>query len=402
MDKRVYYGEYSLKHWIDLILKENIVLPWYQRSFVWDKGQIENLIKTLDNNQFIPPIIIGAVRKNGEWENYILDGQQRLTSILFAKFNKYIDTKEYISQKPNTEIVQIADDLSDTEDDVIDEKIKMINWSFSEIIKNKQIDSNELDNPFYKKLLENNKDEKWFREHFLGFAYIKPSNNVNDEDQSKFYSDIFRNINIGGTKLTRLETRKSLYFLKEDLKNFFVPEFLNSIKIETSSKESGLIDFIKYLSILSQYIGNNSTLLKYGGRDWEKNENYYQKYIMAVVDNNSHNELRFDVSYPTIPYNNVRIENLKNKISQFEIPKSFTSIIEMDMYFFGLVNEIVFLDNQLDERKKEDLKNELNTKINELRETENHKDNPHSLKYLKSRISASLDIYNKIVVKKNA
>ena len=46
MDKRVYYGEYSLKHWIDLILKENIVLPWYQRSFVWDKGQIENLIKT--------------------------------------------------------------------------------------------------------------------------------------------------------------------------------------------------------------------------------------------------------------------------------------------------------------------------------------------------------------------
>jgi len=176
--------------------------------------------------------------------------------------------------------VQIADDLSDTEDDVIDEKIKMINWSFSEIIKNKQIDSNELDNPFYKKLLENNKDEKWFREHFLGFAYIKPSNNVNDEDQSKFYSDIFRNINIGGTKLTRLETRKSLYFLKEDLKNFFVPEFLNSIKIETSSKESGLIDFIKYLSILSQYIGNNSTLLKYGGRDWEKNENYYQKYIM--------------------------------------------------------------------------------------------------------------------------
>ena len=402
MDKRVYYGEYSLKHWIDLILKENIVLPWYQRSFVWDKGQIENLIKTLDNNQFIPPIIIGAVRKNGEWENYILDGQQRLTSILFAKFNKYIDTKEYISQKPNTEIVQIADDLSDTEDDVIDEKIKMINWSFSEIIKNKQIDSNELDNPFYKKLLENNKDEKWFREHFLGFAYIKPSNNVNDEDQSKFYSDIFRNINIGGTKLTRLETRKSLYFLKEDLKNFFVPEFLNSIKIETSSKESGLIDFIKYLSILSQYIGNNSTLLKYGGRDWEKNENYYQKYIMAVVDNNSHNELRFDVSYPTIPFNNVRIENLKNKISQFEIPKSFTSIIEMDMYFFGLVNEIVFLDNQLDERKKEDLKNELNTKINELRETENHKDNPHSLKYLKSRISASLDIYNKIVVKKNA
>ncbi|MCW5911714.1 MAG: DUF262 domain-containing protein [Cyclobacteriaceae bacterium] len=402
MDKRVYYGEYSLRHWIDLILKENIVLPWYQRSFVWDKGQIENLIKTLDNNQFIPPIIIGAVKKNNEWKNYILDGQQRLTSILFAEINKYIDTKEYISQKPNTEIEQVADDITDNEDDVVDEKLKMIRWNFREIIKDKKINSQELESSFYKKLLDNEKDKNWFNEHFLGFAYIKPNNDVNEDAQSKFYSDIFRNINIGGTKLTRLENRKSLYFLKEDLKNFFVPEFLDSTKVETSSKESGLIDFIKYLSILSQYKGNNSTLLKYGGRDWEKNENYYHEYITAVVDDNPNNKLKFDVSYPTIPYSNERIEKLKNVISQLEIPKSFASIIEMDMYFFGLVNEIIFLDNQLDETRKEDLKNQLNTKINELRNEENHKDNPHALKYLKSRISASLNVYKNIRTPQNA
>lgn len=325
-----------------------------------------------------------------------------MTSILFAKLNKYIDTKEYISQRPNTEIKEIADDLSGEEDNPIDEKIKMIKWNFNEIIKDKQINLKELESSFYKKLLDNDKDATWFNEHFLGFAFIKPSNNVNDEDQSKFYTDIFRNINIGGTKLTRLETRKSLYFLKEDLKNFFVPEFLNSIKVETSSKESGLIDFIKYLSILSQYKGNNSTLLKYGGRDWEKNENYYQKYIMAVVDRKLNNELKFDISYPTIPFNNERIEKLKSAISQFLIPKSFASIIEMDMYFFGLVNEIVFFNNHLDETKKEQLKDELNAKIDELRRTENHKYNPNALKYLKIRISASLEIYKKIETIRNA
>ena len=27
MENRVYYGEYSLKHWLDLILKKNIILP---------------------------------------------------------------------------------------------------------------------------------------------------------------------------------------------------------------------------------------------------------------------------------------------------------------------------------------------------------------------------------------
>lgn len=111
MENKVYYGEYSLQHWIDLMLKENIVLPWYQRSFVWGKEQIENLIKTIDNNQFVPPVIIGAVLENGEWKNYILDGQQRLTSILFAKYNKYIDKEEYVSQKQNVEIVQTADDI---------------------------------------------------------------------------------------------------------------------------------------------------------------------------------------------------------------------------------------------------------------------------------------------------
>lgn len=34
MENKVYYGEYSLKHWIDLILKQDIELPLYQRYFV--------------------------------------------------------------------------------------------------------------------------------------------------------------------------------------------------------------------------------------------------------------------------------------------------------------------------------------------------------------------------------
>lgn len=400
MEKRVYYGEYSLQHWVDLILKENIVLPWYQRSFVWSKGQIENLVKTLDNNQFIPPIIIGAVRKDGEWKNYILDGQQRLTSILFAKYNKYIDINDYISQKPEAEIAQIADDIPDNESDeeVVDEKTKMINWNFGEIVRNKKINLQELNSSFYKVLLNTAKNDSWFNEHFLGFAYIKPSNNVRDEDQSKFYSDIFRNINIGGTKLTRLENRKSLYFLKEDLKAFFVPGFLSNVKVETSSKESGLIDFIKYLSILSQYKGNNSTLLKYGGRDWDKNENYYQQYIMAIVDGDANNELKFDISYPVIPYDTERIEKLKIAIAKLEIPQSFNSIIEMDMYYFGLVNEVIFLNKELDDTKKEALKTALNDKIEMLKNAENHKDNPNALKYLKARINESIGVYKTIEV----
>ena len=35
MKNKVYYGEYSLKYWIELILKQNIILPEYQRTFLY-------------------------------------------------------------------------------------------------------------------------------------------------------------------------------------------------------------------------------------------------------------------------------------------------------------------------------------------------------------------------------
>jgi len=397
MDNKVYYGEYSLKHWIDLILKGNIILPWYQRSFVWDKKRIRELIKTLENNQFVPSVIIGAVKEKGEWKNYILDGQQRLTSILFAKYNKYLDKEAFASKKTDSKIDSIAGDAINNEDENIDNEIKIVKWNFKEIINDKQINLEELKKSFYKELFDREKDKKnenFFNERYLGFAYIKPNDNVNDEDQSKFYSDIFRNINTGGIILTRLESRRSLYFLKENLKNFFAPEFLDNIKVKTSSKESGLIDFIKYLSILSQYKGYGSTLYKYGGRDWEKNENYYKEYIIAVVDNVTSNELHFDVSYPNAnSYTNERMDKLKDFISKLDISKEFNSIIDMDMFFFGLVNEIVFENKEIDITRKSNLFEKLEAKIEEFKYEDKHKDDPYRLKYLKPRIIASIEIY---------
>lgn len=71
----------------------------------------------------------------------------------------------------------------------------------------------------------------------------------------------------------------------------------------------------------------------------------------------------------------------------------------MDMYFFGLVNEIVFLNNHLDPTKKDTLHKELNAKIEAFKLAENHKDNPNALKYLKPRIADSLNIYKKARLK---
>lgn len=84
-ENRTYYGEYSLERWIELVVKGNIVLPEYQRHFVWNQKDLKRLIKSLNEGQFVQPVTIGLYNKdNKEKINLLLDGQQRLSSILLA------------------------------------------------------------------------------------------------------------------------------------------------------------------------------------------------------------------------------------------------------------------------------------------------------------------------------
>ena len=69
MKNKIYYGEYSLEHWIKLIFKKDIVLPEYQRYFVWDERKMKNLLVSIKNEQFVPPITIGNYREIDSGEN---------------------------------------------------------------------------------------------------------------------------------------------------------------------------------------------------------------------------------------------------------------------------------------------------------------------------------------------
>ena len=78
MKNKVFYGEYSLKHWINLLLTGNIILPKYQRSFVWDKKNVIKLIESITDDHFIPSITIESY----ENQNLIIDGQQKIADCL--------------------------------------------------------------------------------------------------------------------------------------------------------------------------------------------------------------------------------------------------------------------------------------------------------------------------------
>lgn len=171
MENKVYYGEYSLYHWIKLILKKNIVLPDYQRNFTWTLETRENLIKSLREKEFVPPVTIGFFSEDGKNENIIIDGQQRLTSILLSVLGYFPDReayKKYIDQKKKTEIgdaIKFLDGNDDTEEikENLDEQ-DVIDWSFSDLLEqDKDLTVEQLrkkiENIKYFKLLDNG-DEK--------------------------------------------------------------------------------------------------------------------------------------------------------------------------------------------------------------------------------------------------
>ncbi|ABR31526.1 DUF262 domain-containing protein [Thermosipho melanesiensis] len=92
---------------IKVAYKGELVLPDFQRNFVWQRSDIEELIKSLLENVFIgtflildtnhrvipfKPIFIQGVQKvNPEVKQnpkkLLLDGQQRLTAIFYAIYS---------------------------------------------------------------------------------------------------------------------------------------------------------------------------------------------------------------------------------------------------------------------------------------------------------------------------
>lgn len=109
MKNRVYYGEFTLDYWLDQLISGGIELPEYQRSFVWRKEQIINLIKSIEKEEFVPPITIGKLND----KNIIIDGQQRLSSIVLAYLNIVPNERRY------KKIIKIE---SDNEDDEFEEE----------------------------------------------------------------------------------------------------------------------------------------------------------------------------------------------------------------------------------------------------------------------------------------
>ena len=282
MKNRVYYGEYSLAYWIELILTKKIVLPKYQRHFVWSEGRLATLISTLKENRFVPPVTIGSFKRESDKINYIIDGQQRLTCILLAYLQLFPDKDGFRSH-----LMALADGNVHLLDDGEDPFDNVLEWNFEKLTskgKTKAEIQARLEPGNYKPLDLGLTADFW-KNTFLGFSYIVPDDST-PGIQQQYYTKVFREINLQGVNLLAIESRKSLYFLNENLERYFEPSFASQYKVNLVA-ESQQMDFTRYLCFMAAYkkFANVNMVARGYGSCLEE---YIEKYIYSVVDNANH------------------------------------------------------------------------------------------------------------------
>ena len=94
MANKVYYGEYTLKHWIKLMLTEDIVLPAYQRHFVWQERDVKRLIQSLKDGQFVQPVTIALYNDGTNRYNLNLRWTATINIFTFGIFGVFPKQKD--------------------------------------------------------------------------------------------------------------------------------------------------------------------------------------------------------------------------------------------------------------------------------------------------------------------
>ncbi len=389
MDNKVFYGEYTLRHWINMILRKELLLPEYQRFFVWKEKKMDLLIETLQEKRFVPPVSIGVYMENDEKQNLIIDGQQRLTSIFLAYLGLFPERSEdFISQER-----ALADERDDGIDDEDYEDDELLDWTFKKLTihgKTKDAILSGLKLQNYKRKDYNLSDEFWDTT-FLGFSYMVPDLSQ-EKAQLKYYSKVFRDINIQGQRLQPLESRQALYFLDKDLLNLFSPSFAHDIII--GLKPAKKMDFVRYLSLLSSYKKLNNYYWVARGNGYVKEmERFYENFIFSVVGESSMEIFSsLEEMFGQDDWHR-RIQLLELRINDLGLKRTFVSIVQMDTYFFGLIYHIVFLGRDIDISGRQDLSQILDNLYESYKENYLHSRSPNALKYMQKRMEESINTY---------
>lgn len=400
---KTFYGEFSLAQWLKMILKNEIVLPEYQRNFVWKIKDVKRLIESLKEDCIVPPVII-AQNQN---KNYLLDGQQRLSSILLAYlgvFPKSNDSKQNNVYNSDVHTHDLEDDIQEQEYE------KLFYWQFTiiqELFEKCEHDKSKLKNMLLRDTVNYSPENygvcnNFFDDNFMGYAFSRRMPHAITDAHTHF-SKTFHAINTSGTKLSGHESRRAYYWLKPELSKLFEPDFTKAIFIEQPVGNKYVIDFVRPLSFaVEQFVsrGNNTDTSSVAKGYAKKFEDYFTGFIKRYVGLDENDEFIFfgDIS-TTLPTNTIenRIEHIRQlcQIDAF-LPK-FTAAYEYDYYFFGLVYWVVAQGKKVEITDMQNFNTQMKRKIDAFRGDTNNTNKYNSLGRIRSRLVTSMQIYEQYV-----
>ena len=240
----------SIANIVDWVLKEKIIIPNYQRNYVWDKSKKSFFIDSLLLGFPIPSIIL-FMNKDKKYE--LIDGKQRVLTML-----KYINPK----------IEKINGEPLDT------------------VILNKSSKFNK------KRFIDLSSDEQEdFKDNLLSLTIFK-FNETNVSEFRKTKYEIFKRINTGSDKLTHQEIRNALFEGKEleMIKEFSRTEtFLNLVKnnknfVYYNEKNRKMQDefILRLLSYKSHYFGELKDNVNFS--ESASKQEFINEYMLVTVE----------------------------------------------------------------------------------------------------------------------
>ena len=192
--------DYSVNDLLELVKTQDLYVPALQRNYVWKKEQREEFIESLLIGIPIPSIYLSKFEDNQAEKYNIIDGLQRITTLL-----KFINNQKY-------------DDALSTKWKL---KSKVSKWGGKTF--------SELDNIWKNKLKRTR------------ISTIIINQKVNNREDAFGIFNIFARINKTGTKLSNQQIRSSLNYSENIKKLSHLADTAtkaNSIKITDSNKKN--------------------------------------------------------------------------------------------------------------------------------------------------------------------
>lgn len=248
--------------------------PEFQRSYKWSKKQASELIESFLLGLPVPNIFL--YKENNQ--RVVIDGVQRLTTIIgFFKNRWYCKEGDKADDNGIRYCDGFALDFRDNKSDLLDYK-----W------QGKTIETLE-------------QEDKLRLENFSQLRVITIKQEDPNDNTSIYY--LFERLNSGGTKLTSMEVRNSIYRgkLLDKLKEISQNEtFRNLVRKNKDDKNDETIYEEVLLRIFAFYDGldlysNDTTLVKFLNDYCKQHKNANDKWLSDKVDlfNNAINNSQF-------------------------------------------------------------------------------------------------------------